>query len=174
MSELFNGRWELDTAHALVWDVEQGKYLPDEVGSEIITISVKDGVQDYEVLYGDNPTARMGYTATYDSPEWVPYVVREIIGVSAEDEEAAVEQFRRRIRADSGSGQRQIRVGQNYGLVRLVLIDDRTHYRISKQPDGSPQAALLRRLSEDGSSYMTSLLDPNGVVYRIRPFLRTA
>jgi hypothetical protein len=57
-------------------------------------------------------------------------------------------------------------------LIRLVYVDERTHYRIGKAEDGSPQNVLLRRLAEDGKSYMTSLLDAEGVVSRIRPFIR--
>jgi len=171
--DLFNGTWKLDVENARVWDAESRRYVPDEVGEEIVTLTIEDGVQDYEVLYGVSPTVRMGYRARYDDAEWVPYVVRGITGVAeGETEEEAVARFKARIKADSGTGARNMKVGEPYGLVRLVYVDERTHYRIAKHGDGRPQAAMLRRMSEDGQSYKASVMDVNGVVYRIRPFLR--
>jgi hypothetical protein len=171
---LFNGTWKLDIANAARWDTAVRAYVPDAVGEEIITIRVEDGVQTYEVLYGDDPVIRMGYTARFDAAEWVPYSVREIIGAPGVDLARSVEAFRQRIGADEGSNARNFQVGRPYGLVRLVYIDERTHYRISRTEDGRPQNVLLRRLAEDGRSYMTSLLDAEGVVSRIRPFIRVA
>lgn len=168
----FNGTWKLDLANASKWDTASKTYIPDAVGEEIITIRVADGVQTYEVLYGDDPVIRMGYTARFDVAEWVPYSVREIITAPGVDQTTAVAAFRQRIGANEASNARNFQVGKPYGLVRLVYIDERTHYRISKTEDGRPQNVLLRRLAEDGRSYMTSLLDAEGIVSRIRPFLR--
>lgn len=168
----FNGTWKIDIANASKWDTATKAYIPDAVGEEIITIRVEDGVQTYEVLYGDDPVIRMGYTARFDAPEWVPYSVREIISAPGVDPTAAAAAFRKRIGADEASNARNFVVGKPYGLVRLVYVDERTHYRIGKAEDGRPQNVLLRRLAEDGQSYMTSLLDAEGVVSRIRPFLR--
>ena len=170
----FNGTWKIDLANARKWDTATRTYIPDAVGEEIITIRVEDGVQTYEVLYGNDPVIRMGYTARFDAPEWVPYSVREIITTPGVDQAAAVSAFRERIGANEASNTRNFQVGRPYGLVRLVYVDQRTHYRIGKAEDGSPQNVLLRRLAEDERSYMTSLLDAEGVVSRIRPFIRVA
>jgi len=168
----FNGTWKIDIENASKWDTATKRYIPDAVGAETITIRVEDGVQTYEVLYGDDPVIRMGYTARFDAPEWVPYAVREIITAPGVDPETSVAAFRQRIGADEASNARNFQVGKPYGLVRLIYINERTHYRISKTEDGRPQNVLLRRLAEDGRSYMTSLLDAEGVVSRIRPFIR--
>ena len=167
----FNGTWKIDIANARKWDTAAKAYIPDAVGEEIITIRVEDGVQDYEVLYGNDPVIRMGYTARFDAAAWVPYAVREIVTAPGVDQAQAVAAFRQRIGADEGSNARNFEVGKPYGMVRLVYIDERTHYRISRTEDGRPQNVLLRRLAEDGRSYMTSLLDAEGVVSRIRPFI---
>ncbi len=168
----FNGTWKIDIDNASKWDTATKAYIPDAVGEEIITIRVEDGVQDYEVLYGDDPVIRMGYTARFDAPEWVPYSVREIITAPGVDPAKAVAEFRQRIGANEASNARNFQVGKPYGLVRLVYVDERTHYRIGKSEDGRPQNVLLRRLAEDGRSYRTSLLDAEGVVSRIRPFIK--
>lgn len=169
---LFNGSWKIDIANARKWEAGTGSYIADAVGEEIITIRVENGVQDYEVLYGDDPVVRMGYTTPFDVAEWAPYSVREIISKTGADPAAAVAEFRQRVGADEGSNTRNFVVGRPYGMVRLVYIDARTHYRISRAEDGSPQNVLLRRMAEDGQSYLSSLLDVEGVVNRIRPFVR--
>jgi len=172
MGELFNGTWSIDLESSAVWDDQIGRHVKDDVGAEIITLRNHDGVQDYEVLYGDNPRIRMGYTARFDDPEWVSYSVREIISTLV-DTDTAIADFKRRIKASDGDRDRQFEVGQSYGIVRVVYVDERTHYRISKNPqDGKAQSILLRRMAEDGQSYLTHVVDVNGIIYRIRKFNR--
>lgn len=174
MEKAFSGTWRIDASRSVVWDDAAHAYVPDEVGEEIITLRVADGVQDYEVLYGDRPTIRMGYTSRYDDPGWVPYLVREIIGAGRGDTAEAVAEFKRRLRADQGQRERRFEVGKAYGLVRTVYVDERTHYRISKSAeDGTAQSVMLRRLASDGGSYLASVLDTNGIVFRTRWFVRS-
>ena len=169
---LFNGTWKIDIARSRKWDPATNAYIADEVGEEIITLRIENGVQDYEVLYGNDPVIRMGYTARLDDPTWVPYAVREIITAPGKDQASAVAAFRDRIGANQGSNARNFEVGKPYGLVRIVTIDERSHYRVSKAPDGSPQNVMLRRMQPDGQSYLSSLMDADGVVARIRWFVR--
>jgi hypothetical protein len=171
---VFNGVWKIDVGRSKMWDHAKGEYVPELVGQEIITLKIVDGVQDYEVLYGSDPVIRMGYTTRYDVPEWVPYAVREIVSESSRDEAEAVDAFRQRIGANQGPNARNFVVGKPYALVRIVYVDERTHYRISKAEDGSPQNVLLRRMAEDGQSYLTVLLDAEGVAHRIRTFARAS
>jgi hypothetical protein len=96
----FDGTWKIDIANAKKWSTAAKAYIADEVGEEIITISVENGVQNYEVLYGDDPVIRMGYTAPFDVAEWAPYSVREIITKPGVDRHKAVAEFRQRIGAD--------------------------------------------------------------------------
>jgi hypothetical protein len=173
MSELFNGTWRIDVGASKVWDDARLEYAPDEVGDEIITLAVAGGVQDYEVLYGNDPTIRLGYTSRYDDPAWVPYLVRGIVGQPGTDVDEAVDAFRKRTRSDQGDRFRRFEVGRAYGLVRTVYVDERTHYRISKSAeDGQAQSAMLRRMSDDGESFTSTVLDLNGVVFRVRRFVR--
>lgn len=169
---VFNGTWKIDIARSRKWDAAAGAYAPDAVGEEIITLRIADGVQDYEVLYGDDPVIRMGYTSRYDDPQWVPYAVREIIARPGQDQASAVAAFRDRIGATQGSNARNFVIGKPYGLVRTVYVDERTHYRISKAEDGSPQNVMLRRMEADGRSYTASVLDADGIVHRVRVFVR--
>ena len=169
---IFNGTWKIDIARSRKWDQASLAYIPDAVGEELITSNVAGDVQNYEVLYGDDPVIRMGYTTRYDIAEWAPYSVRQIIAKPGADPSAAAAAFRQRIGANEGSNTRNFVVGKPYGLVRLIYVDERTHYRISKAEDGSPQNAMLRRMAADGQSYLSTVMDVDGVVHRIRPFLR--
>jgi hypothetical protein len=169
---IFNGTWKIDIARSKKWDKASGRYIADAVGEEIITIRIAGDMQDYEVLYGDDPVIRMGYTARFDAPEWVPYAVRDIIAKPGADPAEAAAAFRQRIGATEGSNARQFVVGKPYGMVRLVYVDERTHYRIGKAEDGTPQNAMMRRMAEDGQSYLSTVMDIDGVVHRIRPFIR--
>ena len=170
MAELFNGAWKIDPARSTVWDDQTKNHVPDLVGEEIITLRTVDGVQDYEVLYGDRPRITMGYTSTLDAPDWSPYLVRN---VELEEEGATVEDFKRRINAAAGDRERHFVVGEPYGLVRTIYVDERTHYRVSKDPrTGSAQNMMLRRLSADGGTYVATVLDTQGICFRVRTFVR--
>jgi hypothetical protein len=169
---IFNGKWKIDLDRSSKWDFATKSYIPDAVGEEIITLAIKDGIQDYEVLYGDDPVIRMGYTSRYDDATWVPYAVREIITDPDRDQAAAVAAFRDKVGANAGPNARRFEVGKPYGLVRTLYVDERTHYRISKSEDGLPQNVMLRRMAENGEYYVSTLLDAEGVVHRIRTFIR--
>jgi hypothetical protein len=114
----------------------------------------------------------MGYTACYDATEWVSYAVREVISTAA-DVEDEVNAFKQRIKAAEGDRERSFKVGTSYGLIRLVYVDPKTHYRVSLNPkDQAAQSIMLRRMADDGQSYLATVLDVNGIVYRIRRFVR--
>ena len=110
MSSLYNGTWEIDLGQSLVWDDAARKHVRDEVGQELITLRINGDVQDYEVLYGDRPRIRMGYTARYDDTQWVSYAVREVISDAA-DVAQEVSAFKQRIKADQGDRDRSFEVG---------------------------------------------------------------
>ena len=172
MKDPYQGTWTLDLGSARVWDDVSKQHVPDEVGGEVITMTIVDGVQTFEVLYGDSPKIRMGYRAAYDGPDWVPYTVTEIQAVSG-DVAAEVQEFKKRIKNDAGDRERQFEVGKPYGLVRVVTVDRLTQYRVNKAPaDGTAQSIVMRRMEPDESSFMTTVLDVHGIAYRLRKFLR--
>ena len=170
---IYNGTWKIDLARSTKWDAATGTHVADAVGEEIITLRIENGVQDHEVLYGDDPVIRMGYTSRYDDPVWTPYTVREIRAGHGRDPAAAAAAFRDRIGANQGPNARRFEAGKAYALIRTVFVDERTHYRIAKAEDGAPQNVMLRRMAGDGQSYAATVLDAEGIVARIRTFVRT-
>jgi hypothetical protein len=169
----FDGVWQLDLEHAKVWDSASESYQPDLVGEEIITIRTDGDVQDYEVLYGSDPTIRMGYRARFDDVGWQPYLVREIITAPHVDQAEAIAEFRRRIKATDGLLRRDFVVGQPYGVMRLISGDEHTHYRLGRAIDSNRILhTMLRRLDDDGQAYVSSVFGVDGIVSRIRRFHR--
>jgi len=174
MSELFDGTWRIDGAQSKVWDENAQAYVEDEVGDEVITMKILNDIQDYEVLYGDDPQITLGYSSRYDDSQWVPYLVRAIRHLGEGPVEDSISAFKNRIHAQEGTeARRQFEIGKAYAFVRTIYVDPRTHYRVARHPDGeTAQAMMLRRMSEDGLSYVATVLDPNGVISRIRKFVR--
>jgi hypothetical protein len=175
MSALFDGVWDIDLEGSSMWDLEQQRYVPEPAGFERITLRHDGATQNYEVLYGDSPRIRMGYTQTFDSTDWAPYQVREIMEIPAGSDAAdAALAFGERVGAPAaGVRRRSFAIGSNYGMIRLISVNERVHYRLGvNADDGTPQSMLMRKLEEDGNAYITYLLDPEGIVYRIRRFVR--
>jgi hypothetical protein len=98
--------------------------------------------------------------------------VRTITSDPGRDQAESVASFRSRIGANEGPNSRQFVVGKPYALVRTVYVDERTHYRIGKSEDGTPQNVMLRRMAEDGRSYVATVLDAEGIIHRVRTFVR--
>jgi hypothetical protein len=171
----FDGRWHIVPEGSKAWNYERGVYEPDAVGEEIITIRTEGDIQDYEVLYGDDPVVRMGYRTRFDDTEWQPYLVREIITDEGVDVADSVAAFRDRIKATSGTMRREFEVGKPYGIVRLISGDERTHYRLSRDTNSDEIVhIMLRRLDEDGQGYSAHVFDREGIVNRVRVFRRVS
>ena len=118
---------------------------------------------------------RMGYECVYDSPEWVPYLVRDITNLGGRTREQAVEDFRQSIRATQGTMRREFEIGRPYSLARVVSGDDLTHYRLGADPaSGLLQYSMMRRMAADEQSYTSYVFDVDGVLSRIRRFVRVS
>ncbi len=166
MPHTFEGDWKIDLAQSRVLDPDTGTLVPDQIGQELITIRIDGDVQTYEVLLGDAPTIRMGYTSRYDSTEWTPYSVRDIIGAANKQD---MDEFMQRTRQRKA----ELNVGDIYGMVRTVYVDERTHYRISKDAQtGQSEYVMIRHLDEDGQSYKATVVRNTGETAIVRRFIR--
>ena len=160
MPDPFEGTWSINLSdeRSKAWDKASKAYVKDEIGSEVITLKTHDNVQHYEVVYGTSPKVRMGYASRYDDTQWVPYLVYSIDDGST---------------STSAYGPTYT-VGEPQSYVRTIKVDERTHYRIARSPQGRASGAMLRRLAEDGQSYKSIVLDVNGIVRVVRIFVRVA
>jgi hypothetical protein len=64
--------------------------------------------------------------------------------------------------------------GKATSLVMTVKVDDRTHYRLARTPEGKAQYVLMRRLADDGQSYAATLMNTDGKITLIRVFDKCA
>ena len=55
-----------------------------------------------------------------------------------------------------------------------TYVDLRTQYRISRNPDGTAQYVMMRRLSEDGTRNVGTVLTPDGTASIDKAFMRVA
>ena len=69
--------------------------------------------------------------------------------------------------------QRRLELGKAYSWVRVVPGDRRTHYRLAKGPvSGDVMYVMPRRLAQDGKSYVASVLNSDGLLFRVWRFVR--
>lgn len=129
----FNGTWKINLEKTQQFTGEKPKY-------EVITLTVKDDIQDYKVDYeiGNNPRSKMGYTTKYNEIKWVPYM--------------------------------NYTTGQKNMDVMTIKVDDRTHYRVIRRNDGTSGGIMMRRMAEDLKSYVAIDLDVNGKTNYMRVF----
>ena len=103
---------------------------------EIISFEIgDDGVQHYQVEIQsseDEPLRKGWYDSKYNEAKFVPY---------------------------NGTVYPADSVGME---VMTVKVDERTHYRIARTRDGEAQYVMMRRLSEDGQSYISAGLRTDG------------
>ncbi|MFE3000855.1 hypothetical protein ACFXG4_38435 [Nocardia sp. NPDC059246] len=164
MSSPFTGVWKINLDESKVWDADKQTWIsPDPVGFEEVTMYVTDKYYDQEILFGTNPTLRMTVSTAWDG-DWVPYMVRDITYPDVNlpklpkmelGPEAAPE------------------IGQPYGWVKMMYINDGFHYRLNRANDGnSPTYLMSRRMHDDERSYTATVSNPSGDVVIQRRFDR--
>jgi hypothetical protein len=50
------------------------------------------------------------------------------------------------------------------GTSMMVKVDDRTHYRFTRNAAGQSTGVMMRRLSADGKTYVSTIMSPDGEV----------
>jgi hypothetical protein len=131
----FIGTWKINLDKTKQFTGEKPSY-------EVITIDVKDGVQDYkvEIAEGSGPRRKMGYTSRYNEIKWVPYMNYTASTKNMD--------------------------------IMTIKVDDRTHYRVIRRNDGTAGGIMMRRMAEDGKSYSSTDLDVDGKTNYVRVFER--
>ena len=164
MSSPFNGTWKIALAKSRVWDAEKNSWIsPDPIGIEEVTIFVTDELYDQVITAGVNPTMHLTYTAFWGG-EWVPFMLRSL--------EYPAENLPEPPKTDVGL-KVTLEAGKPIAYVKMILINDRFHYRITRGVDGhSPGYVMSRRMHEGDNSYTATVLSPGGAVVFERHFDR--
>jgi hypothetical protein len=159
----FEGLWRMDRSQSLIHDKDAGGWKPEELEDQTIELRHEGAVQTYKIMirFDADLVTHMGYTCAFGAPDWAPYTVLKIDG----DPQDA--------RLQPGDLLKQgTRLGEPIALVKQIYVDPRTHYRITKNPDGTAQYAMLRRLSEDGNTLVSTVLTAQGIPECAKYFVR--
>ncbi|GAA1705923.1 hypothetical protein GCM10009808_24870 [Microbacterium sediminicola] len=160
----FEGTWAIDLSRSQVLDEKTGEWVPEWLENQDIEMRHEGDVQVYrgEVKAAADLTMYMGYTATWSAAEWVPYTIVQIDG----PEDHPLLQPNATLKAGT-------KLGAPIAWVKQIYVDPRTHYRISKNLDGTPQYVMERRLLDDGS-ILSTVIAPGGIPTIRKYFTRIA
>jgi hypothetical protein len=159
----FEGEWEMDPEKSLIWDKEQSKWVPEWVQAQHMTLRHDGDTQIYTVRIGlaDDLAVHMGYESTFGDPTWVPYSLWEIEGDPNHD-----------LLKPNDLLKSGMVLKEPIAWVVQTYVDPRTHYRITRNLDGTAQYSMSRRLSEDGQTVLSVVTLPDGTPSVAKSFVR--
>lgn len=149
----FDGVWRMYLPDSKTFDPATGEWVPEVIQDQVSQTWHEGEVSHFRsrIQHAPDLWLHLGYSARYGADEWSPYTVLRIDG-DPEHESLRPNQFRR-VHA---------RVGEPIGFVKLVYVDPRTRYRVTRHPDGSAQYLLMNRLSEDRQRSVASVMAADG------------
>ncbi|KAA8877306.1 hypothetical protein F3087_44845 [Nocardia colli] len=159
----FDGSWQLNLSESRIWDGSAQKWISDPVGREDLTFVFDGDQHEYTNSIGVSPKYRCTYQAQWDG-DWAPYICRAI-EASAEHDPG---QSTHRVDLNLPS----LRVGDTFAYVKLIKVNDRFHYRISRAVDGTAQYVMSRQMLPGDRSFSTALMSAAGVLSIVRVFDR--
>lgn len=159
----FDGTWYMDRAGSRYWDYASSRWIPEPILAQTVSMRTEGDTMHYKIAikHGEELTTHMEYTCRFDDPEWVPYTC------------VAMESPHGVTRKEGGGVLKSgLELGKPLAFIKQIYVDERTQYRITKNPDGTAQYVMLRRLSEDGSTNTGVCMDPNGHTFVEKVFTR--
>jgi hypothetical protein len=159
----FDGVWRMDLSESRVRDPTTGKWKQEWLAGQINAIRHEGATQHFRLRVAVAPDVAVykGFTATFGSHVWVPYDVLHIDG----------DLDRKRLPASGLSGP-GMGVNEPSAWLKIVYVDPNTLYRINRNPDGTPQYLLLRKLSKDRQTLTGTVLTPEGTTIISKVFHR--
>jgi hypothetical protein len=160
----FDGVWQMYLPDSKIKDPVTGEWAPEVLKDQVLRIRTDGDVMDYRIRvdHPDGASVYMKYTCKFNDTKWVPYFVYHIEG--------------ERNPAFDGGPNSLLKQGTHLGkpiaYIKQIYVDERTQYRITKNPDGTAQYCMERRLSEDGSVNVGYVLSAEGVFEIAKHFTR--
>jgi hypothetical protein len=156
----FDGVWYMDKARSRWWDRATDRWIEEPVLAQTLRTVHHDDVFEgwAAVKPREGVVHHLRYRVRFDDREWAPYTCVAIEGEDHSEPTAVLK-----------SG---IRVGEPLAYLKQVWVDERTQYRICRNPDATAQYVMMRRLSEDGSTNTGTCLAPDGVTFVSKVFTR--
>jgi hypothetical protein len=157
----FDGRWYMDREASRWLDRATGNWMPEPLYAQSLKTQHHGDLFEGWCAVSPSPGVvhHLRYQVRFDDREWAPYTCVAIEGM---DEVPPSDVLK--------SG---IQVGKPLAYLKQVWADERTQYRICRNPDGSAQYVMMRRLSEDGQTNVGTCIAPDGVTFVSKVFRRT-
>jgi hypothetical protein len=136
----FSGLWRMSRRDSKVLDPMTGEWVQEVIQDQVNEILI-DGSMTYtrvRIVHADNLTTYLGFKIEHGIDEWVPYTCFHIEGDL--NHEALKPNNFRKIHE---------RVGEPISYLRLIYVDPRTQYRVTRHVDGSADYMMQSRLAED-------------------------
>jgi hypothetical protein len=158
----FDGYWYMNREESRWLDRASGLMVPEPIAAQTLkTVHHGDVFEGWcSVMPTPGVVHHLYYKVKFDDSEWAPYTC---IGAEGPEKEG-------------GEGEllkNGIRVGEPIAYLKQVWVDERTQYRVCRNPDGTPQYVMMRRLSEDGQINVGTCVDPSGVTFVSKVLTRT-
>lgn len=159
----FSGTWGMLLSESTIWDAATQAYIPEVLAGQEVTIRHEDDLQIYRIRVDITSELRvhMAYECRFGAHEWTPYRVVEIDG-DPEDSHLLPNDTLRQ----------GMRLGEPIAWVKQVYVDPHTQYRITRNPDGTAQYVMMRRLNEDLTRNVATVLHPDGIAHVDKVFAR--
>lgn len=159
----FDGRWGMVLDESTVWDEVKQEWVPEVLAGQEVRIHHVGDTQHYRIRVDitEDLSIHMGYECTFGDSKWVPYTVLQIDGDPDHP-----------MLAPNDTLKQGTRLGEPIAWLKQVYADRRTQYRITRNPDGTAQYIMMRRLSEDGTRNIGTVLSSEGVANIDKAFMR--
>jgi hypothetical protein len=159
----FDGTWHMDQNRSRVWDQDTNTWRQEPLQAQTLQIRHEGDVMHYRIAikHDENLTIHMAYTCRFNDQSWAPYSVVAIDGDPEHEDLKPGDLLKN-----------GIQLGEAIAYIKQVYVDPRTQYRITRNLDGTAQYAMLRRLSEDGTTNTGTVLVPEGIATIAKVFGR--
>lgn len=165
MTDPFDGTWVMNREKSTNWDKKLQCHVPEPLLAQTVVVRTEGDVQynELHVQHTEDSSARLAFTCRFDDGEnWVPYVVVETSGERPEPADELIAGFKP-----------HREVGQPFEECIQVRVDERTHYQFTRAPGGGDAYYVrMRRMLDDGDSYIAVVLDTDGVPSVVKAFER--
>lgn len=159
----FDGRWGMVLDESTVWDEATQEWVPELLKGQELNIRHEGDFQIYRIRVdiGDDLSVHMAYECTFGAARWVPY---RLVQVDGDPNDPRL--------GPNATLKQGMRLGEPIAWIKQVYVDPRTQYRITRNPDGTAQYVMMRRLNEAGTRNVGTVLSADGVANVDKAFMR--
>jgi hypothetical protein len=159
----FAGVWYMDRTRSRWWDYDTEQYVMEPVLAQTLRTQYDGEVFESwcSVKVREDLITVMHYRVRFDDEEWAPYTCIDVQGPAGV----------------TGTGPSRVLksgvvLNEPIAFLKQVWVDERTQYRTCRNPDGSAQYVMQRRLNEDRTVNTGTCMGPDGINFVSKVFTR--